>query len=80
VLNERVRDVVTAHGGEILGEEYFPLGHADYRETVERIISEGMYGCLDYYRSVTDPFSQKLLAQYDGLYPQPARFAGRCSG
>src|SRR6059058_2817203 len=35
VLNERVRDVVAANGGAILGEEYFPLDHADYRDTVE---------------------------------------------
>src|SRR4051794_1422473 len=134
VLNQRLREVVTANGGAIVGEEYFPLDHMDYRETVERIVAsgadavfntivppgvtpffeqlyesgftrrggqlictyfdenflnmvpaahaEGMYGCLDYYRSVTDPFSQKLLAQYDGLYPGDAKFTGggACSG
>ena len=31
VLNERVREVVTANGGTIVGEEYFPLDHTDYR-------------------------------------------------
>ena len=31
----------TANGGSILGEEYFPLDHADYRATVERIVSSG---------------------------------------
>src|SRR5689334_7542347 len=31
VMNGRVREVVTARGGSILGEEYFPLDHADYR-------------------------------------------------
>ncbi len=41
VLNQRVRDVVTANGGEIVGEEYFPLDHADYRETVELIGESG---------------------------------------
>ena len=41
VLNEKVREVVTANGGEIVGEEYFPLDHADYAETVERIMSSG---------------------------------------
>ena len=43
---------------------------------------EGLYGCLDYYESVTDPFSQKLLAQYDSLYPGHAKFTGgsACSG
>jgi branched-chain amino acid transport system substrate-binding protein len=43
---------------------------------------EGLYGCLDYYESVTDSFSQKLLAQYDSLYPGHAKFTGggACSG
>src|SRR4029079_1184183 len=35
VLNARVRDVVTANGGAIVGEEYFPLDHTDYRRTAE---------------------------------------------
>jgi ABC-type branched-subunit amino acid transport system substrate-binding protein len=134
VLNARVRDVVTANGGAIVGEEYFPLDHTDYEATVERISSsgadvvfntivppgvtpffeqlynsgftsrgghlvctyfdenflnmvpaahvEGLYGCLDYYQAVSDPFSQKLLAQYDTLYPGDAKFTGgsACSG
>jgi len=41
LLNESARQVVTANGGTIVGEEYFPLDHADYRETVERIMSSG---------------------------------------
>ena len=41
VMNARVREVVTANGGAIVGEEYFPLDHADYRATVERITSTG---------------------------------------
>src|SRR3954463_6370253 len=41
VLNEKVREVVTAGGGEIVGEEYYPLDHTDYSETVERIMSSG---------------------------------------
>jgi urea transport system substrate-binding protein len=134
VMNERVREIVTANGGEIVGEEYFPLDHADYRATVEKIGStgadvvfnttvppgvtpffeqlhdsgftnrggqlvctyfdenllnavpadhvEGMYSCLDYYQAVEDPFSRKLLAQYDALYPGHAKFTGgsACSG
>ena len=40
-LNEKVREVATANGGAIVGEEYFPLDHTDYRETVERIMSSG---------------------------------------
>ena len=134
VLNQRVREVVTANGGSIVGEEYFALDHTDYRATVERIAStgaevvfntivppglapffeqlhesgftrrggqlvctyfdenilgllpqahaEGLYGCLDYYETVDDPFSRKLLAQYDALYPGQAKFTGgsACSG
>jgi ABC-type branched-subunit amino acid transport system substrate-binding protein len=134
VLNARVREVVTANGGSIVGEEYFPLDHTDYRATVERITAteadvvfntivppgvtpfleelhdsdfagrggklvctyfdenflnmvpaahiEGLYGCLDYYQGVADPFSRKLLEQYDTLYPGDAKFTGgsACSG
>jgi len=134
VLNARVREVVTASGGFIVGEDYYPLDHPDYRATVDRIASsgadvvfstivppglapffaelydsgftrrgghlvctyfdenflnmvpaayvEGLYSCLDYYQAVSDPFSQKLLAQYDALYPGAAKFTGgsACSG
>lgn len=41
VLNESVRRVVGANGGTIVGEEYFPLDHADYRKTVEAIMASG---------------------------------------
>jgi ABC-type branched-subunit amino acid transport system substrate-binding protein len=43
---------------------------------------EGLYSCLDYYQAVGDPFSEKLLAQYEGLYPGDAKFTGGsgCSG
>jgi urea transport system substrate-binding protein len=134
VLNRRVQKVVTANGGAIVGEEYFPLDHTDYEATVDRINSsgadvvfntivppgaapffeqlynsgftsrggqlvctyfdenflnmvpaahvEGLYGCLDYYQAVGDPFSRKLLAQYEALYPGAAKFTGggACSG
>ena len=134
VLNARVREVVAANGGSIVGEEYFPLDHTDYRETVERITAsgadavfntivppgltpffaelyesgftqrggqlvctyfdenflnmvpavhvEGLYGCLDYYQAVADPFSRELLERYDTLYPGDAKFTGgsACSG
>ncbi len=134
VLNARVREVVTANGGSIVGEEYFPLDHTDYRETAEKIVSsgadavfntivppgltpffeqlhesgftsrggqlictyfdenflnmvpaahvEGLYSCLDYYQAVADPFSRKLLARYNTLYPGVAQFTGgsACSG
>src|SRR3954452_23469019 len=37
VLNAKVREVVTANGGTIVGEEYFPLDHEDYQATISRI-------------------------------------------
>jgi ABC-type branched-subunit amino acid transport system substrate-binding protein len=40
-MNKKVRQVVTANGGAIVGEEYFPLEHADYRKTIEKITSSG---------------------------------------
>ena len=134
VMNERVREVVEANGGSIVGEEYYPLDHADYRETVARIVSsgadvvfntivppgvtpflaelyesgfvkrggklvctyfdenflnmvpalhvEGLYSCLDYYQAVNDPFSKRLLEQYDTLYPGTAKFTAgsACTG
>jgi urea transport system substrate-binding protein len=134
VMNQRVRDIVTANGGSIVGEEYFALDHADYRETVAKIASsgaevvfntivppglpsfleqlhdsgfgkrgghlvctyfdenflnmvpaahvEGLYSCLDYYQAVSDPFSKRLIDQYDALYPGHAKFTAgsACSG
>src|SRR5260221_9106248 len=41
VLNSKVREVVTANGGEIVGEEYFPLDHLDYDATIDAIVSTG---------------------------------------
>ena len=42
---------------------------------------EGLYGCLDYYQDVSDPFSE-LLGQYDKLYPGSAKFTAgsACQG
>jgi branched-chain amino acid transport system substrate-binding protein len=134
VMNKKVREVVTANGGAIVGEEYFPLDHADYGATIEKIMAsgtevvfnmtvppgvapfleqlfdagfakrggklvctyfdenllsllpaphvEGLYGCLDYYQTVTDPFSTKLLAQYNARFPGAEQFTGgsACSG
>ncbi|MBK7472753.1 MAG: substrate-binding protein [Betaproteobacteria bacterium] len=133
-MNKRVRQAVTALGGTIIGEEYFPLDHTDYSKTVEKIMAsgtevvfnttvppgmapfleqlynagftkrgghlvctyfeenflsflpaahtEGMYSCLDYYQSVSDPFSRELLNRYDTLYPGSAKFTAgsACSG
>jgi branched-chain amino acid transport system substrate-binding protein len=134
VMNARVREVVEANGGAIVGEEYHPLDHADWQATVDRIAAteadivfnttvpagvvpffqqlhdsgfsrrggqivctyfdenvldlfptaqtEGLYSRLDYYQGVDDPFSRRLLAQYDALYPREAKFAAGsgCSG
>jgi len=133
-MNKKVGQVVTANGGAIVGEEYFPLDHADYGKTIEKITSsgaevvfnttvppgltpfleqlynsgftkrgghlvctyfdenflnmvpaahvEGLYSCLDYYQTVDDPFSKKLINQYDKLYPGNAKFTAgsACSG
>ena len=40
-MNRKVREIVTARGGEIVGEDYFPLDHTDYRKTVEHIVASG---------------------------------------
>jgi branched-chain amino acid transport system substrate-binding protein len=132
VMNKRIRDIVTAAGGTIEGEEYYPLDHTDYSETIDKIESsgsevvfntivppglmpfldqlynagftkrggklvctyfeenllkllppaqvEGVYGCLDYYQTVMDPFSVKLLDRYNKLYPGGPMFtAGSAS-
>ena len=133
-MNTKVRELVEADGGEIVGEEYFPLDHTDYGETIDAITSsgaevvfntivppgltpflealyesgfssrgghivctyfdenflnlvpaahvEGLYGCLDYYQEVDDPFSKGLIDQYDRLFPGSAKFTAgsACSG
>src|SRR5438477_5618610 len=38
-LNKKVREAVSAGGGEIVGEEYFPLDHTDYHRIVADIMS-----------------------------------------
>ena len=121
VMNRKLREVAVAHGGSIVGEEYYPVDHTDFRATVDRIMAggadvvfnttvppgvapflaqlheagfsarggrlvctyfeenilgllpaahvEGLYGCLDYYQTVSDPFSRELLARYDQRNP-----------
>jgi ABC-type branched-subunit amino acid transport system substrate-binding protein len=41
VMNRRVRAAVSAHGGSIVGEAYFPVDHSDYRDTVRDIMQSG---------------------------------------
>jgi len=125
-MNKKLREVTTAHGGSIVGEEYFPLDHTDYRATVDKIMAsgadvvfnttvppglapfleqlydagfskrggrlvctyfeenilgllpaahvEGLYGCLDYYQTVSDAFSKELLDRYNKRNPSGPKF------
>lgn len=41
IMNEKVREIVTAAGGEIVEEDYYPLDHTDYGEAIEKIMSRG---------------------------------------
>jgi branched-chain amino acid transport system substrate-binding protein len=127
VMNRKLHEVASANGGQVLGEEYYPVDHADWAETVERINSsgahvvfnttvppgcfpflaalcasgfterggqiittywdenltsalppehvEGLYGCIDYYQSVKDPFSQQLLGRYNARFPEGPQFS-----
>src|SRR3954462_1677329 len=38
-LNKKVREVVGDEGGEIVGEEYFPMDHLDYERVVADIMA-----------------------------------------
>ena len=134
VMNKKVREVVSAEGGSVVGEEYFPMDHLDYTAVVADIMAteadvvfntivppgltpfldelyragfqqrggtvvctyfdenflnlvpaeqvEGLYGCLDYYRAVDDPFSIELLNRYDTRFPGSAMFTAgsACTG
>jgi len=40
-MNQKLREVATANGGSILGEEYFPLDQTDYRVTIDKILPSG---------------------------------------
>ncbi|MEI9430443.1 substrate-binding protein [Mesorhizobium sp. Cs1299R1N3] len=41
ILNKAASRVVRANGGEIVGEEYFPLDTVDFRRTVQQIMASG---------------------------------------
>jgi len=41
IMNKKLREVAAAHGGSIVGEQYFPMDHTDYAATVEKIVSCG---------------------------------------
>ena len=36
---------------------------------------EGLYGCIDYYQSVSDLFSQELLGRYNPRFPDRLQFS-----
>src|SRR6478735_8767643 len=40
-MNKKVRELVAAQGGSIVGEEYFPLDHTDYERIAQDIMSTG---------------------------------------
>ena len=40
-MNRKLREVTAARGGSIVGEEYFPLDHAAYGPTIDKILSSG---------------------------------------
>lgn len=134
LLNQSARKVIAEQGGEIFGEDYFPLAQTDYRATVEKIMSSGVeivfnttvpggvesfleqlhdagfqkrggkivctyfdenmlaalpaayvdgaYSCLDYYQTISHPFSRDLLARYNKRFPGAHKFTGgsACSG
>src|SRR4051812_3387715 len=68
----------TKRGGQLVCT-YFD---ENFLNMVPAAAAEGLYSCLDFYQAVSDPFSQKLLKQYDTLYPGNAKFTGggACSG
>ncbi len=41
IMNAKVRQIVTAAGGEIVEEDYYPLDHTDYSDAIEKIMSGG---------------------------------------
>src|SRR3954470_2911077 len=41
VMNNKVREVVPAQGGEVVREQYFPLDHVDYHTVVPDIMATG---------------------------------------
>src|SRR5581483_10968868 len=134
VMNRKVHEVASANGGVICGEEYYPVDHSDWGETVARINAsgadvvfnttvppgcipflgalsesgftgrggrvittyfeenlvaalppahvEGVYGCIDYYQSVSDPLSKALLDRYNARFPGGPQFSAGsgCTG
>jgi branched-chain amino acid transport system substrate-binding protein len=42
VLNEYAKKTIIKNGGEVVGEEYFPVDHNEYSATVNKIMSSGV--------------------------------------
>lgn len=42
VLNAYARNVIVKNGGEVVGEEYFPVDHNEYSAAVNKIMSSGV--------------------------------------
>ncbi|HKB83678.1 MAG TPA: substrate-binding protein [Burkholderiales bacterium] len=42
VLNEYARNTIVKNGGEVVGEEYFPVDHNEYSAAVNKIMSSGV--------------------------------------
>jgi ABC-type branched-subunit amino acid transport system substrate-binding protein len=42
VLNEYARNAIVKNGGEVVGEEYFPVDHNEYSAAVNKIMSSGV--------------------------------------
>ena len=42
VLNEYARKTIVKNGGEVIGEEYFPVDHNEYSAIVNKIMSSGV--------------------------------------
>ena len=40
-MNKKARELVTANGGKMAGEKYYPMDRVEYGETVEKIMSSG---------------------------------------
>jgi branched-chain amino acid transport system substrate-binding protein len=68
----------TARGGRVVCT-YF---EENFVSMAPAALTDGIYSCLDYYQTIGDPFSGRLLDQYNALYPgQPQFTAGSaCSG
>jgi ABC-type branched-subunit amino acid transport system substrate-binding protein len=42
VLNEYAKKTIIKNGGEVVGEEYFPVDHNEYSATINKIMSSGI--------------------------------------